>query len=167
INGQQYTPGESQNMQNDAPNQAEQNRTQNRQYKQNSIQNQQSNSRNSSDQQFLIGRKFSRPKYKAQSNMSRPNDSATGITGNTHNRNTDLQLQEGIFTSNTYMVLGNLENDEQTTTPNCAGKKKATSPLDADLTLKKQKDFTSDNESVQFDDSVRLSGTDETVTKND
>lgn len=151
INGQQYNPRDQTTAKQPyMPKTAQE--KQNRQFIPNNGQNNtrqfDRNTRSFPDRPFLIGRKFSQPKHKVQSEMTRPVSSAIGKTDNTHSRNIDAQPCEGVYTSNTYMVLNGLGNDGGNITPHCFGKKKATSPLDSDLTLKKQKDYTSDNNSV-------------------
>ena len=105
------------------------------------------------DKPFLIGRQFTRQKQRAPSNKARPSFSnqsviigATGGQVNAQARNSNFVPE--VYTSNRFSVLSNDAGGDQTPASQFSGKKKATSPLDVDITLKKQKEYDPDTDSV-------------------
>lgn len=170
INGKQYDHGATNNQTQSQPQQIhrEQNRQgQNSQFRQpnfnRNAQTQQTNKRNISvrtDKPFLIGRQFTRQKQTALSNKARPifnnqseqtsrDDVIIGASGGSVNAQVrDSNFAPEVYTSNRFLVLSNDAGGDQTPATQFSGKKKATSPLDVDITLKKQKEYDPDSDSV-------------------
>lgn len=180
INGAQYIP-------NTAPNAAPERQinmrdSRSQRTNNNTIHSQQTNGRNVSNRNetpLLIGQQYSRRRPNTQNTQfgqersSGVNTSTVRAPGNAHMQNdTSYSPERNTFTSNKFIVLGEETTDSQLLTPSCAGKKKASSPLDSDLTLKKQREYTSfdstngecEIEQTECNDSVCSPGSEEMIS---
>ena len=87
-----------------------------------------------SDRQTYIGLQFSRGRPNTHTKTQRINmtQGSMGATGYTPERNNS---EGNFFSPNSFSALQQCENDadSMTATPSCPGKKKATSPLEAEL----------------------------------
>ena len=176
INGQQYTPEVNQNTtqqpsnhrQNSAPRYSmhRQSGTYNNDSRQSTNRTTQ-NAPQQSEQTVFIGRRFAKPKQNLNADRSKDqplqqigatgsNDdrfSLSSWVGNAQSRITGFFGQDRNITASQ-----NDMNNELLNTPQTSGKKKASSPIDVDQTLKKQKEGDSFAESV-----ISVAGDDNTM----
>lgn len=170
INGQQYIPEDTQNNTKYLSNQGQNSASRYSMHKQGGANNNQAqgdsrqptnrytqNVSNQSEQTVFIGRRFAKPKQTPNAERSKDQPlQQTGATGSNDDRfslsswvgNAQSRITGFFGQDNHTTAQTKNSNNEHLSTPQTFGKKKASSPLDADQTLKKHKEGDSCTESV-------------------